>query len=159
MEITNFKENPLTERANKGGLCSFQFAPVEWVETMPLAADGEYLGTVDFISGKTWLSGYATKDTLNWVEEENNELYKPALKGFCPTDEPDNLALFASMKKTTYIILCKDRHGRYVLSGKPDGGLFFTFKRSKGNIGDNHHGQDFEFGGAVLPWPSYYYGV
>jgi hypothetical protein len=158
MEITNFKQNLSTEGFNKGGVCSFKFCPVEWVETMPLAADGIYIDTITFITGKDWLVGYGTLDTVSWDEDsQGDQLYKPLLKGFVPTDEEDNVALFEAMKGKQYLILATDRHGREVLSGRPDAGLVFGFKRSKGMRQDNKHGQVFEFGGVVLPWPSYYY--
>lgn len=158
MDITNFRKNPSYENGNKGGLQSFRFCPVEWVDVMPMVADGAYLTTITFVATRGWLTGYASKDTLLWDEEpQGGNLYKPVLKGFCPTDEKVNLALFELMKGKQFLVLAKDMHDREVLCGKPDSGLIFSFKRGKGNRGNNHHGQDFEFGGVALPWPGYYY--
>lgn len=156
--ITDFKNNKTTEGANKGGLCSFRFCPLSYVDVMPMATGGEYLGTITFESGKGWLTGYATYDTLDWDEQpQGGGLYEPKLKGFCPIDEPDNVAMFEEMKADRFLILAKDRHGREVLSGAIDAGLVFDFRRGKGGRGNNLHGQFFEFGGVILPRPSYYY--
>ncbi len=156
--ITDFKNNKQTEQSNKSGLCSFKFCPVSFVDQMPLASDGAYIDPITFHSGKNWLNGYATYDTLLWDEDpQGGGLFAPSLKGFCPTDEPDNVALFTAMRAERFLILAKDRHGREVLSGNIQHGLIFNFKRTKGNRANNAQGQMFEFGGIVLPWPSYYY--
>lgn len=158
MAITSFQNNKTTEGGSKGGLCNFRFCPVEWVETMPLVADGEYIDTIVFTSGKDWLTGYAAADTLLWNEEPvGNNLYKPLLKGYSPIDEDVNLSLFEQMNGKEFLVLAEDRHGRLVLSGVPSAGLKFSYSRSKGTRQNNLNGMDYEFGNVVLPWPSYYY--
>lgn len=156
--ITDFYNSKATEGYNKGGVCSFKFAPCSDIDALPRVADAQYLGTVTFKSGKTWLNGYAAYDTLDFDENPKGAgLYQPVLRGLSLVDEPNNLALFERMQSERFIILVKDRHGREVIAGTLKRGLKFTFKRTKGKRTNNNHGIEFEFGGRIYPWPAYYY--
>ena len=100
---------------NLGGYKAYQFAPMEYIETLPTVVNGSCANPVVFVDGKQWLSAYSTPNTIN-VQESGKQtksgmLFKLKISSFYPKQTPAALANLLAMCNHKFAVLVADNNG------------------------------------------------
>jgi hypothetical protein len=144
--IGNF---PLKQSYNPGGYSTFYFIQKQYVSSFPITVNGVAAAPLMFWSQKDWLTGYATRGTLQYTEDTQSDanglFYVKTITGFIPGDRPELISMLEDMVKERFIVLLKDPQGNYRLIGTPAAPLEFTANFSSGSANSDEKGYRFTF--------------
>jgi len=155
--ISNFPTKKLT---NLGGLRSFKFIPAYLVASYPPLTSEGITSTLRLLHAQSWLNGYATPETLDFVEEsrdsENGVFYSQKISGFVPGDSQDLSSLMAEMNGLPFVIQLTNPKNETKLIGISGYPLTFSSKFVSGTTRADSKGYQFEFSGeSLLSAPAY----
>lgn len=148
------------EGQNTGGNKEFYFAPIQDVDTIPLASGREISGSITFKAGKGWLKCVCSDESRGYGENqkasEHGSIYTISISGFVRSDSTSvrsNLDLMTYMR---FIALVKDNNNQQRLVGNFFEQLDFSFTFAGGSRIADLRGYQIEFSGDfTLPAPIY----
>jgi len=155
--ITNFPANP---KQNLGGLSSFQFVPAFQVITFPQVINNALITALTLFTGKTWLNGYATHESLRFREtvkdSEQGDVFEQLITGFMPGDSHELKTLIAEMEQVKkFFVIVNDRSLKKLV-GYPLEPLEFSADFDSGGQRSDAKGYNFKFAGrSVFRAPKY----
>ena len=118
------------EGDNLGGVVSFNFIPVQDVESLTMPIEHRIVEPLQLKTGKYWYCGFATLGTIGFTEESqqtpNGEVYKQKFAAIRPKDDKDISLLLNEMRNQKFIIDYTDANGQRKLIGTTDEPLFFS---------------------------------
>lgn len=123
---------------NAGGLCSFLFAPIDWIQTDALINNvtNKAQTAVILISGKTFLTAKCLQDSMQFNEVQKNVdggiMYEQGLTGVINGDtEATNLAA-SQLPYYEFVVIYTNRKGEKKLIGNKLCGMKFNADLSTG---------------------------
>lgn len=123
---------------NAGGICSFLFAPIEWIQTDALINNvtNKAQTAVTLISGKSFLTAKCLQDSMQFNETQKNVeggiMYEQVLSGVINGDtEANNLAI-SQLPYYEYVVIYTGRNGEKKLIGNKLCGMKFNAYLSTG---------------------------
>lgn len=123
---------------NMGGICSFVFAPKEWIEVYPqISADSNAAtAAATLYAGRSWLAGQCLHDAQEFSEDqqrnEAGSFFLQKLSGVVNKDVPDMSTLMDAARFVECVVIYKDRNGIRKLIGNKDKAMTFTFRMATG---------------------------
>lgn len=120
---------PQPQIDNIGGAGSFRFTEVESVSSIARPTDHKITSSVVLKAGKLWYNGYASLDSLNYLEEgkqsDNGHFIQATLKGFVP-DSPEMLQLLVKMDDRKFVLHITDNDNLEKIVGTKETPLTFN---------------------------------
>lgn len=144
---------PIKPSKNLSGLKTFDFIPVKNVSVYPEIYGGQVLATLTLVAGTAILKGYATSDTLSFIENqkenEHGVYFEQNISGFTPGDKPELIDLTQNMAVMPFYVIVSDFNGIKRLAGFGQN-LRFTSEFTSGTSRTEQKGHKFTFTGFSL---------
>jgi hypothetical protein len=125
-----------------------------------MISDGSAIVAAALSGSSSWYDGYATRETLSFEEEPQNDGHgsylKPIISGFVPGEAASLISVMDSMPLYRFLVIIKDPLGRQRLVGSPVMPLNFSAKFGSGTARPDAKGFNFKFyGDSLNPAPVY----
>lgn len=145
--ISHFPAPPLI---NFSGYYEFQFAPYYTIQSVPAAVNKLISNPILFNAPHAFLNGYATCETLDFLEPAertpHGTIYKPTVAGFAPGDSDELAMLMEEMENSgnRYVVVITPQTGKKRIVGL-NSPLKFTAELVPGKTPGGRKGYDFQF--------------
>jgi len=134
---------------NLGGLLSFDFIPSSDVLSIPEPNKSRILQPIVLKSGKSWSSGYGTRGTMSFSEDQGNgdhgAKYAAKISLVVPKEESENEDLYHEMRHQTFIVVYTNANGLKKVVGTIAEPLKFTSNLSTGSDVPNRNQHTIQF--------------
>jgi hypothetical protein len=145
---------PTKNAYNPGGYSHFNFVPKDFVSAYPMISGGTALVPVGLAAGYAWLTGYATRGTLNYIEQPQNDgngtYYLQTITGFVPGERAELIDLLQQMADVRYLVSIKDVFSQWRLVGSLACPLDFMAEYDSGTLYADQKGFKFTFTGTSI---------
>lgn len=156
----NFTQIDFNE--NMGGIDQFAFIPWNHVRQVPNPVNGILRAPVSLYQEKSWLSGYAVKDSLTFeqemVQSKSGKYWDVSLRGVYPNPSDTVHDLFIVLSDYRFFVIIKDRNKKFRFLGYERFPLEFKFNESSGTKASDNSSLVFTFYGK-LPVPCLVYDI